>query len=147
MLEISLFSEKYAGLLSHNQFNRIEDFILGLADTVEFSDAEIAELDQKLKVKHDFNDKLEKTAFLNNQGIAFEKSGDVESAINAYEESIRLGYPATHSFIRLMFLYRRCKKYQDELRVIERGIEVMRHSYPDESLKYAQRFLKVVRLV
>lgn len=72
----------------------------------------------------EFQDTLFKTVELNNKGRSFEKQGEIQSAINTYEENIKIGYPATNSYDRLIVLYRRIKKPHDELRVIERIIEV-----------------------
>jgi len=53
-----------------------------------------------------------------------EADEDVDTAIKLYEENIKTGYPDQYSFDRLMVLYRKQKKYKDELRVIKRGIKV-----------------------
>lgn len=61
----------------------------------------------------------------NNNGIELEKSGDIDKAISIYEENIAGDcYPATHSFDRLMILYRKRKDYDNEIRVIEKAIIV-----------------------
>lgn len=86
---------------------------------------------------------LGKTADLNMQGIALEKSGNIEDAIKLYEENIALGYPAAHAYTRLMVLYKRLKRPEDERRVILRAIEV--YEGKDESLieKWKLRLSKV----
>ena len=53
-----------------------------------------------------------------------EAGEDPDAAIKLYEENIKSGYPDQYSFDRLMILYRKQKKYKDELRVIKRGIKV-----------------------
>lgn len=53
-----------------------------------------------------------------------EANEDATAAIKLYEENTRTGYPDQYSFDRLMILYRKQKKYKDELRVINRGIKV-----------------------
>ncbi|MDR3246709.1 MAG: hypothetical protein LBT50_09795 [Prevotellaceae bacterium] len=65
---------------------------------------------------------LKKTCELNDRGINLEKRGLINEAIEAYEENISLNYPATHSYDRLMILYRKKKLYNDELRVIQLAI-------------------------
>lgn len=67
---------------------------------------------------------LQDTAARNDKGIAYEKAGRVNEAIDVYEENIADGYPALHAFDRLMKIYRRLKNYENEIRVIERAIEV-----------------------
>lgn len=64
------------------------------------------------------------TCCRNNEGIAFEKDGKIGEAIKVYEENIELGFPAMHSYTRLMIIYRRLKDYDNEQRVIRRAIEV-----------------------
>lgn len=60
----------------------------------------------------------------NNSGIHYEKEGKIEEAIKVYEENIEQGFPAMHSYTRLMIIYRRLKDYDNEQRVIHRAIEV-----------------------
>jgi tetratricopeptide (TPR) repeat protein len=69
-------------------------------------------------------DIIDKVCELNMQGIAYEKSGDIDSAILCYEENIKLRYAASHSYERLMAIYRRLKKVDEEIRVITVAIEV-----------------------
>lgn len=64
----------------------------------------------------------------NNSGIHYEKEGKIEEAIKVYEENIELGFPAMHSYTRLMIIYRRLKDYDNEQRVIRRAIEVYEKS-------------------
>ncbi len=67
---------------------------------------------------------LNKTAELNTIGIELEKEGKIEDAIKVYEENAALGYKATHAYNRLMVLYHRLERYDDERRIINRTIEV-----------------------
>lgn len=67
---------------------------------------------------------LQGTAARNDKGMAYEKTDRVNEAIDVYEENIADGYPALHAFDRLMKIYRRLKNYENEIRVIERAIEV-----------------------
>ena len=67
---------------------------------------------------------LEETASNNNNGILAEKEGRIDDAIRIYENSILDEYPATHSYDRLMILYRKRKDYENEIRVIKIAIRV-----------------------
>lgn len=67
---------------------------------------------------------LQDTATRNNKGIECEKAGQEDEAIAIYEDNITEGWPATHSFDRLMKIYRRRKDYREECRVISRAIEI-----------------------
>ncbi|HYE53290.1 MAG TPA: hypothetical protein VD996_00550, partial [Chitinophagaceae bacterium] len=72
---------------------------------------------------------LKSTEERNNAGRAAELNGDTDEAIRIYEENIKQGYPDPHAFNRLMILYRKQKRYKDELRVIKRGIKVFSEDY------------------
>lgn len=65
-----------------------------------------------------------KVACLNGQGEDLEKEGKIEEAIKVYEECIALRYNATRAYHRLMVLYRRLKRPEDEERVIRIAIGV-----------------------
>jgi tetratricopeptide (TPR) repeat protein len=90
---------------------------------------------------------LSKTAQRNNQGIEYEKKGKIEEAIKVYEENIIYGYPATHSFNRLMILYHKQKQYSEEIRVIKRAIEIFstKDNYVDYVNKWKNRLDKVLK--
>jgi tetratricopeptide (TPR) repeat protein len=62
---------------------------------------------------------------VNNQsGAEAEANGDIEEAVQLYERNIKSGIANSFPFDRLMVIYRKQKRYKDELRVINRGIEV-----------------------
>ena len=80
---------------------------------------------------------LNKCAELNEKGIELEKSGNIPAAIAIYEENISGNcYPATHSFDRLIILYRKAKNYENEIRVIKKAINVLKMD------KYRERLTK-----
>lgn len=81
--------------------------------------------------------KLYKCCELNNLGIKYEKEGDVDKAVNAYEENINIGYPARHSYDRLLVLYRKRKDYDNEERVAAKAYSL----FGEE--KYAARLEKI----
>jgi tetratricopeptide (TPR) repeat protein len=71
------------------------------------------------------DDELAKrTADRNAEGREAEAQDDVDAAIKLYEQNIKEGYADPFAFDRLMILYRKLKRYKDELRVINRGIKV-----------------------
>lgn len=70
------------------------------------------------------DERLAAVAGRNTDGIQLEKEGKIADAILLYEANIADGYPATHSFDRLMKIYRKQKDYENEVRVIRRAIEV-----------------------
>jgi hypothetical protein len=62
----------------------------------------------------------------NAEATQAEKNDDTTKAIRLYEQNIKEDYADEFAFNRLMVIYRKQKDYADELRVINRGIEVFR---------------------
>jgi len=60
----------------------------------------------------------------NSDGRAAEENGDLEGAAKLYEENIKSDHADPYAYERLMIIYRKLKKYKDELRVIDRGIKI-----------------------
>lgn len=60
----------------------------------------------------------------NLKGIELEKEGDIDNAIEFYELNIQEGFEGNHPYNRLAIIYRKRKQYTEEIRVLERGIEV-----------------------
>lgn len=92
-----------------------------------FADIPISTIElikQKYEITKRRDEALQKCADLNNKGIAFEKAGDIDEAIKCYEENIADGCKGHHSYSRLVIIYRKQKKYDDEIRVINRAIEI-----------------------
>ena len=87
-------------------------------------------------------ERLEKTAILNNKGMELEKSNKTDEAIAVYEECVKLGYPALHSYDRLLVIYRRNKDYDNEKRICKLAVEKF-NFMP----KYAERLSKIEKLI
>lgn len=64
------------------------------------------------------------TAKNNNIGITFEKEDKIKEAIKVYEKNIRIGYPALHSYERLMILYRKENMIDKEIEVIDKALNL-----------------------
>lgn len=77
-----------------------------------------------LKERQNENWRLHETARLNNIGIAAEKSGNIEKAIDAYEQNISIGYKADHAFNRLRVLYKKRGDFKNMKRILLRYAEV-----------------------
>jgi tetratricopeptide (TPR) repeat protein len=85
-------------------------------------------------------DKIEEAE--NNQtGAEAEASGDIDAAIKLYEKNIKRGLADSFPFDRLMVIYRKQKSYKEELRVINRAIEV----FTGKIEKEQQRMLKRIK--
>ena len=57
-------------------------------------------------------------------GITCERQGDYEQAIKLYEENIFDRFEGNHPYDRLAIYYRKLKDYDNEIRVLEAGIDV-----------------------
>ncbi len=60
----------------------------------------------------------------NIKGIKKEKLKKVDEAIIEYEKNIKDGFEGNHPYDRLAIIYRKRKEYMNEIRALERGIEV-----------------------
>jgi tetratricopeptide (TPR) repeat protein len=68
--------------------------------------------------------RFSKQVGLNTSGKENEKNGEVEIAIKKYEKNISEGFVGNHPYDRLAVIYRKTKDYDNELRVLNRAIEV-----------------------
>lgn len=105
----------------------------------------LKEWEKKLAAYKNDEKNLHQTTTNNNEGIAFEKQGDIASAIEVYENNLRIGYLASHSYNRLMIIYHREKRYEDEVRVIKKAIEVFSSDsrYNKDVAKWQERLNKL----
>ncbi len=67
----------------------------------------------------------------NNEARVAEQDGELNKAVKLYEQNIKEDYADEFAFERLMIIYRKLKKYEDELRVINRAIKVFQKSMED----------------
>lgn len=66
----------------------------------------------------------------NLRGIAFEKCGDISSAIKLYEYNIQHRFEGNHPYDRLAIIYRKQKQYDKEIFILESAIDVFTHDVP-----------------
>lgn len=85
-------------------------------------------------------DKIEE-AVTNQSAAEAEAGGDMERAIRLYEKNIKRKIADSLPFQRLMVIYRKQKRYKDELRVINKGIEV----FTGQVEKEQQRMMKRIK--
>jgi tetratricopeptide (TPR) repeat protein len=64
----------------------------------------------------------------NNEARQAEQAGQLQKAVKLYEQNIKEEYADEYAFERLMIIYRKQKEYKDELRVINRGIDLFEQS-------------------
>jgi hypothetical protein len=72
-------------------------------------------------------------------GAAAEAEGNTERAVELYESSIKKGIADPFPFDRLLVIYRKQKKYKDELRVILRGIQVFNEQLEEQQKQLLKR--------
>ena len=116
--------EKYRGCISEVYFDLLESVVLGIKDQVFIPQSEIDKWEKEKQERDTLNKTINLTAQRNNIGIACEKEGDLDGAIEQYELNVSDRVEATHSYDRLMILYRKQKMFKDELRVIDAAIKV-----------------------
>ncbi|MGO2565267.1 MAG: tetratricopeptide repeat protein [Brochothrix thermosphacta] len=75
----------------------------------------------------------------NKRGITLEKSGDVDKAIELYEYNIKHRFQGNHPYDRLAIIYRKQKRINDEIRVLEVAVDVFEKDVykkrPDRNVK------------
>ena len=71
------------------------------------------------------------------QARAAEAEGDVKKAIEHYEHAIGQQPVLELPYTRLMILYRKEKRYKDELRIINKALEVYKQHYDAKAAPYA----------
>lgn len=133
--------------------------IFCMLDNAEFSGQKsvsipsscLKEIESNFVLDIERNEHIKRCAERNNKGIELEKSGDIIGAISIYEENITDTHLATHSYDRLMIIYRRLKDYSNELRVIEYAISRFSAGnnirYSKDIARWEQRKLKVQSLL
>lgn len=92
-------------------------------------------------IKHERS--IHRTTMLNDKGIELEKRGEIQEAIKIYEQNISYeDCNATHSYDRLMILYRKQKDYINEIRIVKKAIL----KFPTIT-RYEDRLRKVESLI
>ena len=86
----------------------------------------------------ELNRKIAETADLNNQGIAFEKEGNIDKAIAVYEKNVAQDSDGTYAYDRLLVIYKKLKRVGDELRICQLAAK----KFPNEE-KYLLRLNKM----
>jgi tetratricopeptide (TPR) repeat protein len=61
----------------------------------------------------------------NLKGIELEKKGKIQEAISLYEQNIADEFDGSHPYDRLAVIYRKQKRIEDEIRVLEQAIKVL----------------------
>ena len=77
-----------------------------------------------------FKSHLSSDSFFSNQvdrnlkGKEYEQKGETELAILEYEANLKEGFEGSHPYNRLAIIYRKNKDYDNEIRVLNRSIDI-----------------------
>jgi hypothetical protein len=121
-----------------------------------FSLASSRVLDEVLYKKEEWETAFSVVSSLQNEGILSEKSKDVDSAVGFYERCVFYGEASTllrindymYSIERLAVLYRKQKRFSDEIRVVSLGLS-HRHDanvYDSPFARLEKRLAKAIML-
>jgi len=77
----------------------------------------------------------------NLKGIELEKDGNVDQAIILYERNINENFVGNHPYDRLAIIYRKRKQFDDEVRILEKAIEIF-EKITSSPKKFKKRDLK-----
>lgn len=102
-------------------FLKGEESVLSKNDEIIFTANNDDDFD--FEAYKEFNAKIERGWKLNEKGIEYERTGDIDNAIVCYEANIKNGFDGSHPYKRLAIIYRRKKDYINEIRVLEKAIE------------------------
>lgn len=124
-VNINAFTRRFMPVLHEDVFIELQRALLAGHKDVQVANTDIERLEEALALRKEKNRKLALCAKRNNKGKEYEKEGKLALANRTYEKNIEGDCcPAMHSFSRLMVIYRKQKDYNNEIRVIERAIEV-----------------------
>jgi tetratricopeptide (TPR) repeat protein len=83
----------------------------------------------------------------NLRGIELEKAGEVDKAIELYEQNVAEGFDGNHPYDRLAIIYHKQKRYEDEERILLAAIDVFsktdRQDAPGKLAKFQDRLNKL----
>ena len=142
-VNLDAFFAKYMSVMPADFYSCLCSFEAKGYKRVTMSTFYIEELDKRLADKKKKERLLKNCAERNTRGQELEKEGKISQAIAIYEKNIEGEcYPAAHAFDRLMILYRKQQDYDNEIRVINRAIEVLCPRYPALKDQYEKRLQK-----
>ena len=100
----------------------IFEFLFGKVEIKEEDFSQ--ELKKEIK-KQDAEDRIfSRQVKRNIKGIKHEKDGEIDLAIKIYEKNITENFEGNHPYDRLAIIYRKQKDYKNEIKVLNKAIEV-----------------------
>lgn len=148
IVHIDEFFQYHTISIPANILDKMDDAIMRGEEYMEIPDYILRKIEETTAKRKVEERRLQTCCLTNNNGIALEKAGDIDAAIAEYEENIKGGYRALHSYNRLMVLYRKRKDYDNEIRVIDYSIGVFigDNRYDGEIAKWRERRTKAEQL-
>ena len=80
------------------------------------------------------------------QAYEAEAEEDFEQAIKLYKEEIKRHPLKDYAYDRLMIIYRKLKKYKEEMQVVDKGIKVFENYFKKKSDKLTSKHKKLMTL-
>jgi tetratricopeptide (TPR) repeat protein len=142
------FFHKYVkgGIIDAELCDHILDLIEKGVTSAEVPTATIAEYERLLYKHVQEENKMYECVDLNNTGIALEKEGKIDEAIEIYERCLDKAPVMCHPYDRLMILYRKRKDYDNEIKVIDLALQILGARWPNLIEKYSTRKEKALLL-
>lgn len=124
-ININAFTKKYMTAIPAHLFSELSQRQMQGFNYADISSSVITMIDNMLADRKAEDKRWQQCARLNNKGKEHEKAGKISLAIKTYEKNIEGDCClASHSFTRLMVLYRQQKDFDNEIRVIEKAIDL-----------------------
>lgn len=113
------------GLLDHEQEHRAGSDVKATQRLYVLCKKELAERQRIIEKEKKKEARFERGYNLCQLGMDYEKNGDIEKAIYFYELCAVERFEGSHPYTRLAILYRKQKRYEDEIRVCDLAIDIL----------------------
>lgn len=134
----SYLDKRYMAVMDEDLFGEYSD-----SGYIEIPKSKLEAMEERRIAYMKRERSIQRIAMLNNKGIELEKQGKIQEAIKVYEKNISYGdCNATHSYDRLLVLYRKQKDYENEKRICELAISTFK-----TEKKYKDRLEKINNLI
>lgn len=130
-IDIASFLRKYTGFIPEQTFIEILKKQLNGESSCSITEDAYNDTLRKLREHKQWETEWSEVNYFQNLGMDFENREDLENAVKSYENAIKLGEESPritinnylHSVERLAIVYRKLKRYDDEVRVILIGLK------------------------
>lgn len=130
-IDIASFLKRYTGFIPEETFIDILKKQLNGESSCSITEDVYNETLKKLQEHKQWNTEWSEVSYYQNLGKDYERKNDLENAVKSYEKAITLGEESPriiinnylHSVERLAIVYRKLKRYDDEVRVILIGLK------------------------